>query len=368
VAIASFDGGSDGSMKDERTEVRPEQIFADVERQLVIEAHSQPPDALIQLLDRTEWGTAGLRYVMHGKRAELARIKKAHYVALRVRGELVATVTLVEKTLRIGSRRHAALFVYCLATAAGHTDRGYAELVAGQAMRHFMEQRPEVLIYSFIESQNTRSLSVARRTGAFVLGSVEAVNLSRLAPRDANGVERLKATQRAELSARLSQAYQDYLADDFSEALHPEDYWVLLHRGEIVAGAQALVRSMSITQMRGAIGRAMLTLEPLLGRLNPFFRLRNRSFLMFENLYAQPGHMRDLVRLLDALLNRHRLTSGVLYCDPRGALYQGLRQSGAFGLFYHAAPTSTLQVVVRSQRLNDDERAELSARPLLLSG
>jgi hypothetical protein len=122
-------------------------IFEDSRRNLVIRRSDTYDPSFLELLDRTVWGSGGLRYTINGMAGILNRIKKPHFLTLTEENEPVGALTLIERITRLEGREVPAFYSYGLAIDALKRGKGYGTLLAEQALRYGLRKLGKKGIY-----------------------------------------------------------------------------------------------------------------------------------------------------------------------------------------------------------------------------
>lgn len=329
-----------------------------------IELHAAPPSGFVELLARTVWGTGAVRYAMRDAADRVQAFRGAHFVALREGAELVGTYVLAPRTLHVAGRAVPALYRTMLAVAPGRARDGLGLLLAREVRAHFLGRAAGPLVlYGFVEAENAASLAVTRRAGHERWGSFVAAPFTRWSPHDDARVEPLGSADVDALAGALQEAHRGELAGDFRRALAAAPCFGIRDRGRLVAAAQVIEhrwRLDSLSGWSGRFARGVLPRLPGVGRLLDPDDLR---FAFLGSLHAVPGAERDLVRLLEAILARRRLSAGMIYLQPRGATAAALARGGGMGLLHAMGVRPRVEVLVSTTGLDPDEVNDLRTRP-----
>ena len=320
----------------------------------------------LALLERTIWGTEGLRYYSHDLEEALSVVPELRTVELRIGGRLVGGYALGFKQVQTNSGSLDAVHRMFLAVEPSSGGKGYGRLLMEATRQRFLEDaRGPVMLYGYIEEDNTRSCSIAKKVGYQPIGSFEAKLYSRLWPRDCGDVDKLADS--SELAPLLSAQYAGHALVDLDQSLDGEACWVLRRAGQVVAALQAMPRRWTIVDLAGPQGWLVLQLLPrlpILGRL-----LRGQSFehLAVSNRYVREGYEADYYVLLEALLARHGLHAAMAFADLDCPVSMRIDQAGDAGLLGKLDAGSSAQVMAGFHQVDDATIAELHQRPLFVS-
>jgi RimJ/RimL family protein N-acetyltransferase len=345
----------------------PEVIFENKLRNLLIRRRSTYDAAFLALLERTIWGSGGLRYTINNLAEILNRIQHPYFLALEKNGQIIGALTLIHKTNRLGGKDYPAFYSYGLAIETTERGKGYGTLLSGQALRFGLNHLQERgIYYGYVEAANTRSLRTLQKVGRKSLGQYHSLLVSRLCPRDQGGVEKLDDSKREQLVQLLDEQYANHSLTDFEQSVKTEDYYVVMKRGEIIAGLQCERNHLTIKHLPGVSGVLLLKILPHIPWVHRLFPQGNYHFLTLGNIYIREGKERDLFTLIETVLAKHQLNFGMIYMDRRSPIYQHLTKAGKFGVF-HALVTVPVHVMAYLKGFTADEMAEIQRQPLFMS-
>lgn len=345
----------------------PEVIFEDKLRNLLVRRRGAYDAAFLALLERTIWGSGGLRYTINNLPEILNRIEHPHFLALEKNGQLIGALTLMHKTNRVRGKDYPAIYAYGLAIDTTERGKGYGTLLSGQALNYGLSRLQERgIYYGYVETANTRSLRTLQKVGRKSLGQYHSLLVSRLCPRDQGGVEKLDDSKRERLLQLLDEQYANHSLTDFEQSIKTEDYYVVMKRGEIIAGLQCERNHLTIKHLPGVSGVLLLKILPHIPWVRRLFPQGNYHFLTLGNIYIREGNERDLFILIEAVLAKHQLNFGMVYLDRRSPIYQRLTQAGKFGVI-NALVTVPVHVMAYLNGFTANEMAEIHRQPLFMS-
>ena len=323
------------------------------------------------LIAETVWGTDGLRYRSFGLEEEFDRIPQLYTLELREAGRLVGCYALADKTVRIGDERLRAVHRMFLAVEASRLRAGYGRLLVEQTRRHFLDgSSGPLMLYGYIEADNSRSLKLAEAIGYRRLGSFESMIFNRFRPRDDAAVRPLpdlSAAVSEQVAATLEGHYGRFGLNDLDQSVDPTHYWVLREGERVVAGVQAQRKRWRLVDLGGFGGRfllAALRRTPVVRRALPDGELR---FLALSNAFCDAGAENALWRLVEGLLARQGVTVAMLLLDPRAPLHGALRRYGKRGLLSHFGVDAPVHVMAGFAGVGEPLVTALSERPLFIS-
>ena len=331
-------------------------IYEDPSRGLVMRADEGYADEYVDLLRDTVWGTEGLCYRDLAVERELARIPRFRMIRL-LRGEtLIGAYGLAGKVISVGEARVPALHRAYLAVDRAHQGQGYGKLLVTEVKRHYLDEaeRP-VMLYGYIETQNSRSLDLARQAGYRCIGTFQTVLFSRFRPRPHPAVER--PGDEAELRRHLEEQYAGFALRDLDQSLLPSRYYLVRRGGEMVAGLQAHRKRYAIVALPGWWGNLLLRVLPD-GVVD---------LISVGNIYCPPGQEQELCRLIEGVLASSGAHVAVAFLDHDAPLLARLRAGSELGLLSRLGVAPTAHVMAGFNGIGEEIVEALVARPLFIS-
>jgi len=344
-----------------------ELLWRDAEADLEIRlSHEFSPDVL-NLLQRTVWGSRDLRYRIRGVEGKLARMLGPHVLTLERKGALAAVCVLNRRESRLFGAPVDTFHVAMMATEPALAGQGYAGRLAERAAELCRARMGTPgATYAYIESTTEFSLRISDHLGPSYAARLPLTLFSRLWPRDDRRVDGMDEGEAEEVRARLAALYADHLFADFELSLVPAEYQVLRDGGLIVAGVQAELLNWSIESLPGVTGRLIMRLLPRLPLIRRMLDPRDLRLLRFGNLLVEPGVEADLERLMAAVLARRGVRLGLILLDERSPVCRRIRTHGRLGLL-SAVVDGAAMVVVDFVGFDEAEMARIHAQPLLMS-
>lgn len=342
-------------------------LYRDPQSDLVFERAETPPDDFLALLRSTHWGTDGLRYVMNDVAECCSRLPEAHYLTLRQAGRALGTILLIPRWLTVGGITFLAYCRALLAVEQAATGRGYGALIARLTRDHYLNDSAEpTLLYGIVENGNQRSMRVQHRMGYEPLLSFELTNFGHLRPRAIRGLSVLEPHEVDSMRSKLREFYADHVLCEFERSFIASEYWVLRDGNRIIAGVQVVPHEVTVTHLEGTSGKFFRAASAVLARFNPYFKLAERKYLWFGNLFTREGHVPDLFRLLEGVLAEFEMCAAALYSDRRSPICDELHQRG-LGALHRISPPSRLTVFAGQHGLPEDVLTQLRSRPVAFS-
>ena len=346
--------------------MRNEKILSNQSSGLAITLSDQPSTEMIDLLQRTVWGSQNLRYRILDVEAKLRQLVGPDYLALEIDNRLASVCVLNRRSSQLLDIGVDTFHFVMLATEPDLANQGLATQLVEQAVAFCRETLTEPgIAYAYIESTTDYSLQISESFDREYEATIPLTLFSRFRPSDDPRVTRLDSGERDAVVLRLSDLYADHLFADFTNSVIADQYHVICENGQIVAGVQTQTLSWSMESLPGRFG-------PLILRLIPHVPLRypinpaNLHFLRFSNLLVEPGNEHHLVRLLEAMLARYEASVGLMLLDERSDVFKRLKEQGQSGLLRYAFKGNAT-AVCGCHGLSNAQVDQLRQHPMLMS-
>lgn len=303
---------------------------------LVIEVRHVPDQSAIDLLKRTVYGTAGVRYQQTGQQAKASHLRKPHFFYLYQQRQLIGLYCLDERAIPLVSGHVAGFYGRYLAIDDSQKGNGYGQLLKREAVSYVERHATgPVLFYSYIEEKNTRSLAISQKQGFHSVATLRTFIFRRHSPEVDSRFERLNQSELSTMVALLDNAYRGYRFKTFAHIGYQSNYFVLKEGNELVAGIQANPVCWRFKQMPGVGGWVTMNLLPLTSLTRRYFDPVQYRFLVPEGLYLKQGREDLLYVLLESTLAHFGLHSILFQVDEKDPLTALLarRESGLLSGF-----------------------------------
>ncbi len=341
----------------------PEIIFNCPKRHLRIERHANLPAGFVDLLSRVVWGTGAVRYTMRDMGERITPFAHSHILALLEGEALAGTYVLAPRTLRVGGHAIPALYRTLLAIAPGRGREGLGAILVREARRWMLDRAAgPFATYGFVEAENVASLTLAERAGHERWGSFVAAPFTRWQPRDDVRVEQVAPSDGAPVA---SYGAEPGVGFDGEPGRSTAPHFVLREAGEVVASARAVLHKWALHRLGGISGFVAHSALPRLPGLRRFLDPDDLRFAFFGSVAVAPGREAHLPRLLEAVLARWQLHSGMIYLDPRGRACAALRGGGGLGLLHRLGVRPRVHIMGSTVALPAEVVAALREQPFL---
>ena len=215
---------------------------------------------------------------------------------------------------------------------------------------HGLVEQEDLLLYAYVDPENTRSERLIKEFGFTNVGTFRTIPFSRFSPNDDLRVEKLDKEQIAHFIRKLNDFYKSYQLVCFDNLNSSSNYFVVRVNGEVVCGVQAIPDQWEILSLPGISGQLMMHLIPKLPGLKRLFNPKY-NFVFLEAIYCTPGHEDLLAILLESVLARHGAYSGIICLDPSSELYKSLKKV-PLGITHKIMGEKEIEIIVKSNVKN----------------
>lgn len=341
-------------------------IYEDSSRGLSMFIDEGYSNDFVDLLKTTIWGTDGLRYLSHGLKEELARIPNFRMIRLLQDEILLGVYGLAEKNISIGDAKIKAIHRMLLAVDQKHLGQGFGKLLVEQTKHHFLDMKNDaVMLYGYIEEQNSRSLGLSKKAGYQNIGTFQSVLFNRFRPQPNSAIE--QPVDKDELRSLLEEHYAEFALCDIEQSLIPSEYYLVRRSGVIVAGLQAHRKCYSIVDLGGWYGGLLLRGLPKMPFLRRLLPNGNLEFLLVSNIYVAPGFEDDFCNLLEGILSLYELHVAMAFLDINSPVLERLQAKGGFGVLSKLGVESFVHVMAGFNQITDEIISDFSQRSLFIS-
>jgi ribosomal protein S18 acetylase RimI-like enzyme len=343
-------------------------IWRDSERGHSIQYRRVPSDALMQLLEKTEWGAQGTTYAIRQVPDILGRIRDPHYLTLESdAGALIGGVVCGRKSTATPVRSCPAIHIAMVAIDKAWAGQGKGLLLSRHAKDFIFDLLGEAgLVHVYIEASNSASVNLHRRIGYSDLFTARVRFFGRFAPEAAGGVRLLEEVERCELVRALNAQYDGHIGVDFDQSVDCGVYYVLAEQGAIVAGVQISDMHWSLREIDGFAGVAALNILPNLPFMSQIYDPEHFRFLRFGSIHVKAGFEDRLSVLLESVLALRDRHVGMLLFDPRSSLQRSFEARIHFGI-PAALSEFPMDVMIASKGFTEEEEQWVRSAPFHIS-
>ena len=321
-------------------------------------------DALIDLFERTTWGTGDTQYEHYYARHHLQLIPHPNIFTLRDGDEILGAVVLCRRTLRDG---RTAYYIRYFAASPKIKGKGLVGRISPTVMDFILSEATEpTIFYASTEYYNRRVKRITEEVGFQQLARTFTFGFSRLTPRVKGEVAVITGAEFQAFLPQLEAFYADY-AFWVTDNLDVDDqYFVLREKGEVIAGVQAHQGLWRVSNMPGFVGRYLLPLVPYtpLGRI---FDPREFRFLGLEGIYVKAGHEHRLQDLFETVLHRMGLHAALFWMVEHDPLRDRILRHNRMGILHFFVRSVLARFWATFHHIDPAEEAGIRQQPYYIS-
>lgn len=326
------------------------------DRSLRVEVSTHSDEYIRQHVGRTILGTPGkMLYRQVGAVGRMLKLRNIWFLSLKKRDHLLGTVGLVfrqvatEKTVfNAWYVRYFSIFAPFRAKKKHRTssmksarESAGQNLLKDMLITYFdqldtLNPDPSVkgnqtISYAFVEKENHRSIEFSGFMGYQTIREFKTFYFSRFFPKKVKNVRPARPEEIKGIHEQLEKMYAGYMLY-FEDYLFINDhYYILLDKGEIVAGVQAEAIHWEIVEMPGFMGWITMNLVPKLPLLSRIFDPDNFTFCSFEGLWYKEGYQNRIPELFESVCALQKQHTGMLWADTGSRLAFDLNAIPGFG-------------------------------------
>ena len=337
------------------------------------EVHSEAPEAVLQQLEQTAYGTEGLAYVHGNVREKANLLPDPYFITLKKRDQLLATVALSHRDGGVKGQPYRSYYIryFSFMDALRRPNQHQPDRKPMRAGNRLLRPllwslfertdpaNPEALAqptlyYAYVEAENQRSYEMCQTFGFKPLRTMTTIPFSRAYPKANPAVRLLTPEEQPAMRQRLEAYYQDYSFVSFDTCFAGQHYYVWEENGKVVAGVQAYPITWKFKALPGVSGWVSMKIVPRLPVLGRLFNPKRYRFAAIEGLWHAPGREDLILPLLESALAHESLTVAMLFVDKHGPQYELIKgyqkdlglmyklngevDSEVIGRFAHAGP------------------------------
>ena len=341
-------------------------VFAAKDIFIVVE--SAADESAVALLKRTVYGTKGPRYQHTGQEIKVGHLRNPFFFRLIRESQTIGFYCLTERDVDTPVGRMKGFYGRYLAVDEEEKGKGFGRLLKAEAAK-FVERHvpPPLVLFSYIEESNIRSLRISETEGFSSIATLETTLFSRLSPELDNRFGRLDASEYELIRKQLDSFYEEYTFKTFENIGYGGNYFVLREAGEVIAGVQANPVAWRFVSMPGIGGWAMMHLFPMVPGLKKLFNPTHYQFLALEGLFLKPGQEEALFSLLESALSHFGFSSAMLQLDTKDPLLHLLKSSGRLGVMNQFKKSITTHVMAKLLSAGGKQPIQLAHQPVYVS-
>lgn len=349
----------------------------------------KPGPQVIDLLDEIVWGTpGGIRYRKSPFAEKPEELTQSKFLKLYRREKLITTLGLMyRKTVFQNQTIHTYYFrnfafieplrVMLDAGSVSTGPRKKRENPLRLKMLQLFENGgffeshhpgEPVLFYAYVINNNARSARLIREFGFEEIRMFRTLLYSNFFPRMKEGFSILPPDRVGEMTQKLAAQYADSWQADPAKIVNPENYYVLIRDGEILAGVNARPTRWELVSLPGVSGKMITKVLPRLPFIRKGFQPDNFRFAALEGLYVRPGAETVLPKLFASVCAHLGLNIAMIWLDEQSREFAMVNEYVNLGLIHRLSRnTDAVTVVSRNLNMPEEVAKKIGETPAYIS-
>ena len=332
--------------------------------------HEGIPDEALEFLDRIAWGNDGAVYEHKNTEEHIRLLHCPTLMAVHEYDKIQGTAVFCNTMVTAGNAEYNCYYIRYFASSKEIRGKGVMKKYGIKVMESVREDEKEkTIFFACIERGNKASYRTVESAGYENIGVIKTNGFSRYFPATNKNMEQVTSDEvRKEVLSLLKKQYEEHAIVQFNSIFLHDDYFVIRENGEIVAGCQFHRVHWVINRMPGIMGKIVMNVVPMIPILNKLFNPKQFEFLAFEGIYVKPGYEHKLVDLFEGLLAKEKLKSSMYWMGETCPIRKRILENSKTGLIHSFIKESDVFIMAAFHDLNEQEIADLKARPLFVSG
>jgi hypothetical protein len=343
---------------------RSEVLFE--ENDFLIVRFNELPKETLSFLKEINWGAEGAVYQNMDTESVFNMIPVPHLIAILEKDKIVATGVFCHTLIGLSDQKYPCYYIRFFAASKDIQGKGIMKNYTSRIMELITTGVTEkTIFFANVERGNKASYRVVNKSGYEPTYVVKTNGFSRFFPKLKSGVSKvIKKEEKENIKNLLSTQYGNHALVQFDTLFQKENYHVIRHNGEIVAGCQFFRVHWVIKKMPGISGKLLMNALPKIPILRRLFNPNKFVFLAFDAIFLKPGHEKDLQNLFEHLLASEKLSSGIFWMGETCAIRKSIISNMSLGLLHGFVEKSDIHCMVHASGFSGEEIKEFSQLPV----
>ncbi|MEZ0487660.1 GNAT family N-acetyltransferase [Fibrella aquatica] len=313
---------------------------------LTVSAHAD--SQAVALLQKTTYGTEGIRYRQTGQEHKLKQLHNPCFFHLYHQQELIGLYCLDKRPVHFPGASINGYYGRYLAVVEQFQGKGYGQLLKTTALNYISQNASSpYLYYSYIEGKNTRSMAASLRENFEAIAQLNTFMFRRFLPRLDARFKVASSSHADQLLQLVRSQYADYGFQNYLNINYMNHYFILEENGRVLAGVQANPILWKLVHIPGKLGPFIRYAAPLMPGLRRFFNPSCQSFVALEGVFLREGQAELLPLLLESVLAYFKVHTALWQLDVKDPFIQ-LLNSQPMGWLSQFQPGITTKVMVKA--------------------
>lgn len=352
------------------------------ERLKNIITHTTSVDAqILNLLEQTTIGTNGAKYKHLHTSKKINQLHKPHYFTIRRNNKAQANITICERPMWVKSKQIESYYIRYFSfnkifQSSGQKTRSQknsifqtylnALLSSHDLNVNSISEKPS-MFWAFIDPENNRSWQMAERFRFENIGLFSTVGFSRFFPKKNINVRAIKESEKESVWSKTKHFYQNHSNLSNVQLFKNNDYYIIEHNNEIVAGVQSFDIHWKIEAMPGFKGKLAVNLLPYIPFLNKIINPKNFKFLAIEGLFWLPEHFDKIEVLLESVLAIKKRNTLLFWVDNKDKKLFKIKNRLNLGLIQKLKSDNSIEILAKFNNFPNDLKKDIIESPKYIS-
>ena len=318
---------------------------------------------LIELLEETELGTNGARYVHLDTRNRIKDVDNPISYSLVRNETLIANITFCRRPVGYYLRYFAFAKAFQNNSANKPKRKSTSspfENKIEEAFGELTKRQPDLPMYAYIDYENDRSRLFSERFGFFPYTDIVSRTYSRTRPKKHLKAEFLNDWQKLKDIVGV-----EYSNNEFYQTshIHKGPYVVVKDKEDIVVSFAKFTKvHWKIKRLPGRLGAFFVRAIPYVPVLNKILRPNDHCFLVPDIVYTRNKSQEEIESLFDSALSLYNVNSLIWFVDPNQEVYSMSKNKINWGLLDKILGEKKVALVCRNQ-----SSSYVESRPVFVS-
>jgi len=341
-----------------------------------------PNAEILEMLNNNTIGTEGhsMLYRHLGVNDKIEKIAEPYYVNLSRNERIIGTCCFCRRVTTYRGGRILSFYIRYFSFKEIYRTKSTKEksasskslikeevlsVLAGKGLE--VNPNEKFYHYAYVDPRNLRSISLCKEFGFEHVREYTTIIFNRLNPKIKSEISEITPAEQNEVKTLLMEFNSGLNMFSLDNVFHAGQYFVIRdHHNKIVAGVHANPDRWKIYSLPGRSGKMILNTFSHLPYLNRLFN-KNYSFVTFEGIYHALGKEQALENLLESLLARYQINSGIMVVDANSQLCRTLK-SLRLGLVNKLNKEVKGSVMCKFNNFTREEKKVFKEYPVYISG
>lgn len=234
-----------------------------------------------------------------------------------------------------------------LSILPSHSNKGMGHILKTKAVEYvlsLLDLREKAIIYSYIEENNKKSLSISKNEYS-LYSKLKSNIFFRFFPKKHSEFARCNEAELQVVKEKLLSTQSNYSFFFLDNIGYDNNYFIIKEDGKIVAGMQANPTAWKIAKIKGSFGILIKIIEKI-PVINKVFNSKNYKFVAIESIYLEKGKEKYLYPLLESILNEFSYNTVVLEIDTNNPIQEMLSKDKQLGIIEDYKLTTPINTLI----------------------